>query len=390
MACAEELAVGVNDLLELRVTIWHATDGVIEDLPSVSGEYTVGSGGSISVPPVGLIDVEGSTPKEISAKLQDAMTAYSQVGQSPRVAVSVERYAPIYIVGEVNQPGAYDFVPGLTVLKALAIAGGVSQDQTSDWQERNYLTAQGTARGLLKELSFLEVRQDRLIAETHNSQKLFDAEGPTDKEVTAIRKTEAEIFAARIDRYTKQQSFLENAEKTLREAIVVMEQKLETNELQLAAARDELARAEMMVERGVVPEARLFDRVRYVGDVESRVLDIERAILLSRQDLQQVEEQRLLLASNRTETAVTELQQVRSEIAETQAKLETQYALMSEALGAQVEANMLDQLRASEPVITIDRDRIDEVHAFRAERDAKLLPGDVIEVRFPDAITPFN
>lgn len=40
--------------------------------------------------------------------------------------MEVIRYRPFFIVGGVNRPGQFDYVPGMTVLQAVAIAGGYS------------------------------------------------------------------------------------------------------------------------------------------------------------------------------------------------------------------------------------------------------------------------
>ena len=43
---------------------------------------------------------------------------------NPSVAVEVIAYRPIYVLGEVNKPGQYPYQPGMTVVTAVAVAGG--------------------------------------------------------------------------------------------------------------------------------------------------------------------------------------------------------------------------------------------------------------------------
>jgi polysaccharide export outer membrane protein len=40
------------------------------------------------------------------------------------VTVEIDRYRPIFVMGEVGEPGQYSYVPGMTVQKAIAAAGG--------------------------------------------------------------------------------------------------------------------------------------------------------------------------------------------------------------------------------------------------------------------------
>jgi len=44
--------------------------------------------------------------------------------KNPRVSLQVLNYRPFYIIGEVKQPGSYPYVNGLTVIQAVALAGG--------------------------------------------------------------------------------------------------------------------------------------------------------------------------------------------------------------------------------------------------------------------------
>lgn len=90
--------------------------------PALGGEFTIGGSGYISLPLIGEVDVRGLT----STQLQDRITARLADGylKDPRVAVEVLSTRPFYILGEVNKPGQYAFANGLTVLGAVAQAGG--------------------------------------------------------------------------------------------------------------------------------------------------------------------------------------------------------------------------------------------------------------------------
>lgn len=90
--------------------------------PTLGGEFTIGGSGYISLPLIGEVDVRGLT----STQLQERIVARLADGylKDPRVAVEVLSTRPFYILGEVNKPGQYDFANGLTVLGAVAQAGG--------------------------------------------------------------------------------------------------------------------------------------------------------------------------------------------------------------------------------------------------------------------------
>lgn len=88
---------------------------------SVNG-VRVKSDGTIAFPLLGDLRVAGLTSQE----LQNLVTSKLVDGylKSPNVTVSIDSYRLYFIKGEVSRPGGYSFVDGLTVAKAVALAGG--------------------------------------------------------------------------------------------------------------------------------------------------------------------------------------------------------------------------------------------------------------------------
>jgi polysaccharide export outer membrane protein len=88
----------------------------------LSGEFPVDGSGNVRLPLVGEVRAAGLTTsafeKAIEAKLANRYLV------NPRVSVEVTNYRPFTILGEVNKPGEYPFESGMTVLNAVALAGG--------------------------------------------------------------------------------------------------------------------------------------------------------------------------------------------------------------------------------------------------------------------------
>ena len=89
---------------------------------TLSGEFVVDGGGRVSLPLIGEISAGGATLREFEA----AIVAELSEGylNDPRVNVEVLNYRPYYILGEVEQAGEYPYTDGLTVMNAVATAGG--------------------------------------------------------------------------------------------------------------------------------------------------------------------------------------------------------------------------------------------------------------------------
>ena len=85
----------------------------------------VSADGTIAFPLLGDLQVAGLS----SRQLQKLVTERLADGylKSPSVTVSIDSHRLYYIKGEVNSPGGYSFVDGLTVEKAVALAGGFSE-----------------------------------------------------------------------------------------------------------------------------------------------------------------------------------------------------------------------------------------------------------------------
>lgn len=99
--------------------------------PDLSGEFDVSGSGNVALPLIGQVRARGLT----LSGLEDAIEAKFREGylNNPRVSVEVLNYRPFYIYGEVENSGQYPYTNGMTVLNAVAVAGGYTYraNQTS-------------------------------------------------------------------------------------------------------------------------------------------------------------------------------------------------------------------------------------------------------------------
>jgi polysaccharide export outer membrane protein len=89
---------------------------------NLTGEFLVSPSGSISYPLVGEVPAQGRTVNEFAAQLAEVLRG-GYVRQ-PNISVEVASYRPFFILGEVGSPGTYPYAAGLTVMNAVATAGG--------------------------------------------------------------------------------------------------------------------------------------------------------------------------------------------------------------------------------------------------------------------------
>ena len=81
--------------------------------------------GTFSYPFLGEISAKGLTPGQVEKIIVDGLKQGYLI--DPKVSLSQIEYRSFYINGEVKKPGSYPFVPGLTLEKAIALGGGLTE-----------------------------------------------------------------------------------------------------------------------------------------------------------------------------------------------------------------------------------------------------------------------
>lgn len=103
----------------VRVRIWRE--------PDLSGDFPVPIDGFVNFPKAGRIRVAGESPAVVRHALE---TAYNRSLRDPAVEVTFLRR--VNVLGSVRQPGLYPVDPTMTVMDALALAGGIQADGKLD------------------------------------------------------------------------------------------------------------------------------------------------------------------------------------------------------------------------------------------------------------------
>ena len=88
----------------------------------ITGDYEVDTNGYISVPLAGRVKATGLTTRQLERSVAEALSR--GLLRDPRVNIEIATYRPFFILGEVKKAGEYPYKSGLTVLDAVASAGG--------------------------------------------------------------------------------------------------------------------------------------------------------------------------------------------------------------------------------------------------------------------------
>jgi polysaccharide biosynthesis/export protein len=89
----------------------------------LSDSFAIADDGTVSLPLAGSVPASGRSTADVAAGIAAALESRGMM-RDPSVAVEVETYRPIFILGEVTKPGQYPYEPGMTAIAAVSIAGG--------------------------------------------------------------------------------------------------------------------------------------------------------------------------------------------------------------------------------------------------------------------------
>lgn len=111
-----EYIIGPDDVL--AVNVWKE--------PDLSRSVPVRSDGKITLPLIGDVEANGATPMQLQARLEQGLAEFIS---KPSVTVIVQeaKSHKFNVIGEVVKPGSYIISGPMTVLDALALAGGFKE-----------------------------------------------------------------------------------------------------------------------------------------------------------------------------------------------------------------------------------------------------------------------
>lgn len=105
----------------------------------LSVEVRMSDAGTISYPFLGELRVQGLTIGALSELLTNKLLDGYLV--NPSVSITVLEYREFYIDGAVKKPGAYPYQPGLTLQRAVSLAGGFTERASSS---KFYISPEGS------------------------------------------------------------------------------------------------------------------------------------------------------------------------------------------------------------------------------------------------------
>lgn len=403
---SDEYRLAAQDKLRISVLQWLPGAGNYQQWEALNNEYLVGASGGISVPLLGVIPAANLTTGELATIIAQRLKLRAGLGVDPDVSIEVIDYRPVYVVGQVQNPGEYKFRPGLTTTKGLAIAGGVFRDNA--WRgsrERDRINAQSAYDDAQLQLRRTLVRRARLHAELDELERdkpsdgsgvgLFQVPDGLKQSPTTQRMIfdEERIKKARMSRLSSQIAATEELIDLLKSEDVSLENKIKLQRQNRDLAQEESDKIDKLRKRDLVVNSRWLSTQLALADHEARLLDLESASLRIKQELSKAHRSIIDAKADLRTNITNELQQLESNIDLLQARTDSAMALLAEAnapsANVVADRTLLDSRQVdpeqahATPVVTytiIRQTGNQPAQTIVADATTAVLPGDVINV----------
>ncbi len=347
-------------------------------VPEMSREVVVDVDGQIAFPPLGQIPAAGRTAVDIAADIQQRLAGL-QIMLDAQVTVGILAVRPVVIGGDVATPGAIPFERGLTVRRAIALAGGLGSLRPEIGAAAELRAdRESIAAELLDRRAALARARAELSGADLDPADLAGAGG----DVTAVLARARSLLAAARAESAAQKAFLARDMQLIEDRIARLGDQSARQQAVVDQQTAEVARYTDMQKRGLTPQTRVSEEYRTLNELRGNlsetaasIADAERQHESVRHDLDRFDARR-----------AAELE------AEVQATLTAIATLDARMKGATARLAQMGIGDGKNPTVTLYRAANGvgagaanaQAQPVAATQDTPLQPGDLVEVDLPD------
>lgn len=389
-----EYPLGPQDRLQIRVFDLRPSTGEAYQWQAYNGEYVVGFDGSLSLPLIGNIKAQGRSTADLERVVSDELKEKVGLAKPPSVNVQITRYRPFYVTGDVENPGEFDYRPNLTVLQALAIAGGVAKDRDQDpsTSRRETRVSEGDLRLLRTQELGLVIKKARLAAEADGASAFkipaSAANLPADYGVDKISASEQAVLDNRRSSQAAQINLLTQARKTAIDEIASLQKKDETLQKQIELSKRDLNLLGDLLSRGLTSTQRQLQAEQTLTAYESSRLDVLVTKLRTEQDVVRIDREAAELKSKTRSEALAQNLEVDAKLRETAEKIATAELSISE--GRRSRSGISRKKGNAGVNFSVVRTTSNQAANVDTPETTILNPGEVLIVERPQATPTFG
>jgi polysaccharide biosynthesis/export protein len=343
--------------------------------PELERNTRVDADGRINLPLVGGINVAGFELEEIRRRIEETLVS-QRIILDPVVLVEVSTYRPIYVGGRVKNSGTVAFEPGLTVRHALIIAGGLETGPASEALDlAQVLELLARQRATTSALIDVDSEIARLQAQ------LSVSNDTTSQEIEfELSEVDSNLLTELRSRNAAAAAYANTALDLVTMELDILNQQSEHQLAEQVIQRDDVARAQDLVDRGLAPINRLTELRRENSRLSRDILDNQAFAARAKQSREEI---RFRMDATQTEERIAAHGALRAAL-KNQADLQTELEIITAHLLVAGRAPETDDRDTEIPLnVVIFRTKDGVIKEVAAQLETPLAPGDIVELRLP-------
>ena len=363
-----------------RITAGDKVGVTVFGQPELSGESTVDQSGNIRLPMIGDVPAANVTLGELERSIAYAL-AQGYI-RNPTVSIRIAEYSPIYVLGMVRTPGLYPYREGLSVLGAIARAGGIG---LSESQQSGMLGAllQAEERVRLLEISrvALQAKRARLVA-LQNGDDRIDFPDVSDividpARIAQVRDGEQLAFAAERQAVQQETEALQKQLPRLEAEIASLKRQAELELQQRSLNHELVADYEQLAKSGLARKSTYIEVKREEARIDGNIGRLQSESLKSELSIGDLQFRMTELRNGYRRRVSTELRETERALLELTVTSPAAHRMRA-AYARQV--GLLTAEQAQQPAITVIRGKATTDVKYDTARDFQLQPGDVVQI----------
>lgn len=344
----------------------------------LSGEYTVQQDGHMFLPLLGSTAAAGMDLKQLQAQLE---LAYRGIfGRAAAVSVLLVDREPVYVVGPVLRPGTFKFAPGLTVLHAVAMSGGMDNGTAEVSQFLELLRERERMQRSMERIKILLARSTVLRAERAGATpeatpRLIELAGEAHAarllgEIASMRKLAAHSLKAQV-------ASLEATIEAGKKELLLLHTRVDHLKSNIANRLERLTVVRQLHERGNSGGIQVNQAQSDLVDVQERMQEALAAITRVEQRIAQTMQEKVKLLTDAQIELERDLHATETEIAQE----EVTVSMVRNVVSALTRTSDSPLVGKAEMRFDIVRRTSSGVEELSATETSVLQPGDLVRVR---------
>ncbi len=384
LAARAEYRVGAGDSIEIRVA--GLPDFAQRALVQQDGTVSLTGLGDVRVGGLSVVDMRDKIIAMLASRVFRQRTPDGQqhvVALQPGdISVGIAEYRPIYVNGDVLNPGQQPFRPALTIRQAVALAGGYSILHNRLLGSGDLLELQGQIASVAGQLTKEHVHAARLQAELAGKTEigpLSPGDAPLSADVTTqLLQAEGESLKLSQAVHDREKEFLVNAIEHAAEQVASLRAEQVQEEQGLQSDKEDLERSTRLYGNGSLPSPRVAESRRAMLAASTRRMQTTQNLIQIGTQRDELILRLQKLISDRRLSLLEGLKASGIQLGELNTRLANLRERSELLVGSQGTARSKLELNAE---IAVVRQVGSAWTTIAAPADAELQPGDVLTIR---------